>query len=74
MAVFFEGEREFFEIRQKRLERYSMRSIAKMVGVGERKVVLEQLLERGADDGYIRFDREFNKELLNVARRIVGKE
>lgn len=44
------------------------------VVTSDEKEVLEQLLERGSDDGYIRFDREFNKQLLNVARRIVGKE
>lgn len=66
--IFVESEKMFYPQQEERL------ISSNDVVTPEEKAVLEQLLERGADDGYIRFDREFNKELLNVARRIVGKE
>lgn len=38
------------------------------------KTLLEDILERSNREGYIRYDVEFNKQLQDMARRLLGKE
>ena len=40
----------------------------------EEKAVLEELLNRSNNEGYIKYDLEFNKRLQDMAKRILAKE
>ena len=68
--VFIESEKLFYPQQEEKL---IMRDNVITLSDDD-KTLLEDILERSNREGYIRYDVEFNKQLQDMAKRLLGKK